>query len=338
MVRIGSFSDHHKTYVDQFLDCAGKYKDEPCLIVDIRGNGGGNTAYARQWVTRYTGHTPGSIQIYTELVSETSMMGRANYFSYLLSNYPDLENQGYPQKIDQFRGYSEQVENGEFEAHWSSYNVPASKEIPSNKTLVVLIDSNVGSAAEGFLCYLQQVGNVVLVGENSGGAVIYGQMTMHVLPNSRLPVRLPITLNVFTDLVYREERGFYPDYWVPAEDAVNYAVAAVRAGSISTSDSYVDQVSSVEFVPQSPLVRSIGVRDVLPFVLFFVYGGVFVYFNLKRDWRFFFISGILSVSLWFYFISRNPTLRYVFLFVGLEYLLIALYKRSRQKKSQQTNR
>ncbi|MBT5642991.1 hypothetical protein HOJ44_07730, partial [Candidatus Bathyarchaeota archaeon] len=65
VVKIWSFSDQHKEYIDQFLASASKYKDEPCLIVDIRGNGGGNTAYAREWVTGYTGHNPGSIQIYT---------------------------------------------------------------------------------------------------------------------------------------------------------------------------------------------------------------------------------------------------------------------------------
>jgi hypothetical protein len=336
VIRIGSFSDHNIEYVDQFLECASKYKDEPCLVVDIRGNGGGNTAYAKQWVTRYTGNTPGSIQIYSELVSETSMMGRSNYFSYLLHNYPELEDQGYLQKADLFRSYSEQVEEKDMNAHWSSYNVPAPKMIPCNKTLIVLVDQDVGSAAEGFLCYLQQVDNVVLVGENSGGAVTYGQMTMHMLPNSRLSVWLPISLNVFTDLVYREEMGFYPDYWVPAEDAVNYVVAAVRAGSIVASESYVDQVSDVEFIPQSLPMRNIGVWDVLPFVLLLFYGGVFVFFNRKRDWRVFFIGGILAGYLGLHFYSQTLSLSYVFLFTGFEYLLIALYKRgkNREEKSE----
>jgi hypothetical protein len=327
VVRIGSFSDHHKEYIDQFLASASKYKDEPCLIVDIRGNGGGNTMYARQWVTSSTGVNPGSIQVFTELVSETSMMGRANYLSYLLDNYPDLEDQGYPQKIDRFMGTAEQIETGESEAHWSPYNVPTAKEIPSNRTLIVLIDSNVGSAAEGFLCYLQQMDNVVLVGENSGGAVIYGQMTMHLLPNSRLQVRLPITLNIFTDLVYREERGFYPDYWVPAGEAVNYAVAAVRSGIIPTTESYVDQVSSVKFVHQISPKKSIGVLDVFPYVLFLFYGGVFVVVNRKRDWKFFLVCSVLGAFVWLYISVRNPSLKPVFLLAWVEYLLIALYKR-----------
>lgn len=331
VVRIGSFSDHHKPYVDQFLESASKYNDEPCLIVDVRGNGGGNTMYARQWVTSYTGQNPGSIQVFTELVSETSMIGRANYFSWLLHYYPELEDQGYPQKIDQFKGYAERIENGESEAHWSPYNVPAAKEIPSNRTLIVLIDSNVGSAAEGFLCYLQQLDNVVLVGENSMGALIYGQMTIHVLPKSRLQVSLPITLNFFADLVYREERGFYPDYWVPAEDAVNIAVAAVRSGAIPTSESYVDSVSSVEFVPQTVPVAGFNLKVYGPFLIFMFYGGVLVYVNRGRNWKVFLIGGVLSVFLGLTIKLRSENLNYVFLVSGVEYLLIALYKKWRDR-------
>jgi len=37
------------------------------------------------------------------------------------------------------------------------------------------------------------------------------------------------------DLEFREEKGFFPDLWIPAEDAVNYAVAAVRKGTITTA-------------------------------------------------------------------------------------------------------
>jgi hypothetical protein len=93
VVRIRTFSDQHIKYITEFLECATKYRDSPCLIVDIRGNGGGNTAYARQWITRYTGEAPVLPQIYTELVSETSMMGRSNYFAHSLNLYPELESQ-----------------------------------------------------------------------------------------------------------------------------------------------------------------------------------------------------------------------------------------------------
>jgi len=42
VVRIRSFSDHHAEYINQFLTTAQRYRGAPILIIDIRGNGGGN--------------------------------------------------------------------------------------------------------------------------------------------------------------------------------------------------------------------------------------------------------------------------------------------------------
>jgi hypothetical protein len=331
IIRIRSFSDHHKEYIDQFLESANRYKDEPCLIVDIRGNGGGNMAWPRGWITRLTGKQPVTLQIFTELVTETSMMGRSNYFVQALRDYQELEAQGYEAKADEFMGLAESIEDGEFDSHWSSYLVPRSQMIPNNMTLIVLIDSNVFSSGEGFISYLNQVENVVIVGENSGGALIYGQMTYHVLPNSKLSVYLPISLNVFADLVYREEVGFFPDLWVPAEDAVNYAVAAVRKGSIATSESYQEELSRVEFIPETPSYKE-TILGMFPVIFGLFYGMVLVYVNRARDEKIFLVGGIIGGLVGILYLSKNSIMGIVFILVGVEYLVIAVYKWRKKKK------
>ncbi|MCW4011741.1 MAG: S41 family peptidase, partial [Candidatus Bathyarchaeota archaeon] len=324
VVRIRTFSDQHIEYISQFLESASKYQDSPCLIVDIRGNGGGNTAYARQWITRYTGETPVLPQIYTELVSETSMMGRSNYFAHSLSMYPELEAQGYDLKAEEFKGYAEKIENNKTSIHWSDYTVPNPRTITNNRTLIVLMDKYVGSAAEGFLSYLQLVENVVFIGENSGGALTYGQMTRHMLPNSRILVDLPISLNVFVDLEYREEKGFYPDVWVSSMDALNYAVAAVRYGSIETSDGFIDEIRGIEFIPEPKMVSS-SLPQLLLILFGLFYGVIIVYFNRNRGYITFLIGGIIAILIGG-FIPINRELGLVFLIAGLEYLVIAAYK------------
>ena len=331
VIRIRTFSDHHKEYIDQFLECATRYKDEPCLIVDIRGNGGGNMAWPKQWITRLTGKQPVTLQIFTELVTETSLMGRSNYFTRLLRYYPELEDQGYQATADGFKEHAESIENGAFDRHWSSYLVPSAQMIPNDMTLIVLVDSNVFSSGEGFISYLHQVENVVIVGENSGGALIYGQMTYHVLPNSKLEVFLPISLNFFTDLVYREEVGFYPDLWVPAEDALNYAVAAVRKGSIPTTQSYQEEIREVEFIPETPPQRE-SPLEIFPVIVGLIYGVVMVYFNRQRDRNFFLVCGIIAVLVGVFYPVGNLILGIVIILVGIEYLLIALYKWRKAKE------
>jgi hypothetical protein len=330
VVRIRSFGDHPREYIDRFLDSADRYKGEPCLIVDIRGNGGGNEKWPIQWIIRFTGRRPDRVQVFTELISETTMIGRSNSYALALHNAPELEEQGYREKVEEFRGYAESIEEKDLKPYWWPYEVPGIQEIPSNTTLIVLIDANVYSAGEGFISYLHQVENVVLVGENSGGALTYGQMSHHRLPNSKLLVGLPTSLNVFIDLEYREEKGFFPDLWVPAEDALNYAVAAVRRGTIAISQSYQEEIMDVEFIPEEPPMSE-KESELLPIFFAAFCGIVLVYFNKERR-TFFLLSAIIGVPLGVVLLSREPTLGYVCILLGLEYLIITLYKWRKAKK------
>jgi len=331
VVRIRSFGDHPKEYIDRFLDSASRYKGESCLIVDIRGNGGGNEEWPKQWIIRFTGRPPDRVQVFTELISETTMIGRSNSYALALHNAPELEEQGYRMKVEEFRGYAESIEEKDITPYWWPFEVPGPQEIPSNTTLIVLMDANVYSAGEGFISYLHQVENVVLVGENSGGALTYGQMSHHRLPNSKLLVGLPTSLNVFVDLEYREEKGFFPDLWVPTGEALNYAVAAVRRGTIATSQAYREEIMDVEFIPEEPPMRE-RTSELLPIFFAAFYGIALVYFNRERR-MFFLLSGIIGVPLGVFLLSREPTLGYVCILLGLECLIITLYKWRKAKKA-----
>ena len=186
------------------------------------------------------------------------------------------------------------------------------------------MDKNVGSAAEGFLSYLQLVENVIYIGENSGGALTYGQMTRHMLPHSKILVDLPISLNVFVDLEYREEKGFYPDLWVPSEDALNFAVAAVRSGSIETSKEYRAEIMEYDFVPETKPVKNI-ILSYIPLLFGVFYGVILVYYNWKRKSRVFFIAGLAAILVGI-IIPIKPELGSIFIIVGIEYLGFAIYK------------
>ena len=59
-------------------------------------------------------------------------------------------------------------------------------------------------------------------------------VTLHQLPHSKLPVILAAKLNLSMDLEFREAIGYAPDLWVPAADALDATVAAIRKGAISS--------------------------------------------------------------------------------------------------------
>ncbi|MBU7001755.1 MAG: hypothetical protein HXS51_13390 [Theionarchaea archaeon] len=291
VVRIRSFSDHHSDYLTTFLSTAQKYRGAPCLIIDLRGNGGGNEQWPKKWVTRFTGQEPSSNRYFTEFISKTTMMGRHNYFEYLLDLYPDTYT--YHTDLEHFEAQAEAFENKYMNPHWTGPFSESSRAIPSDTTLIVVINGSVASAAEGFLIYLQQVENVVLVGENTMGALVFGQMTLHKLPHSALSVRLPISLNIPLNLELREERGFSPDVWIPAEDAVNSVVAAVRKGTITTAQQLPAHVLQEEFIPEK---RSLWEELGTPFIVILLTssaGVVFVGLNRKRRGLFFLVAGML---------------------------------------------
>ena len=138
------------------------------------------------------------------------------------------------------------------------------------------------SAGEGLIMRLSQAENVVLVGENSMGCLTFGNAGAHQLPHSKLMVWLPINFGLYLDKEFREEEGLMPDLWVPAADAVNYAVAAVRQGTITTSQPLPSAMLQQDFVPESPWTRFLSLRYVGVVALFLAGGSVWAYFMRKK--------------------------------------------------------
>ncbi len=73
-----------------------------------------------------------------------------------------------------------------------------------------------------------------------------------------------------------------PDLWVPAADAVNYAVAAVRQGTITTSQPLPPAMLQQDFVPESFWARVLNTRYLMVVALFSVSGSVWAYFMRKK--------------------------------------------------------
>jgi len=251
VLRVRSFADYYADDLEQFLQAAVKYKGEPYVILDIRGNPGGNTRWPKGWIARFTGQSPSLKHILTEFVSRTTMMGRANLFAEMLDSYPKDDAHWIQAEIDGYQARAVAFDRPTVAPHWTWLQFPGTQLIPNDTTLIIIADRGVFSAGEGLLSYVfRQVENVVVVGENSGGAVTFGQVSTHQLPHSHLRVTLPIKLNAMVDLEWREERGYYPDLWVPPVDALNYAVAAARKGTITTQKDLPEGYFEAAFVPE----------------------------------------------------------------------------------------
>ena len=275
VIRMRSFSDHHADALNQFVQTASAHKGEPVIIVDIRGNGGGNEAWPIRWIQGLTGQRAESVFIFSELASKTTMAGRANVFAHLYDVYPKTDS--YREEAERFTSIAETYESGMHQPSWKGPYYPQMPLIANDTTLIIVMNDKVASAGEGLIMRASQAENVVLVGENSMGCLTFGNGGAHQLPHSRLMVGLPINFGLYLDMKFREEKGLAPDLWVPAADAVNYAVAAVRSGTITTHQPLSPTMLKQAFVPKDPWAR-----NRLVIAIFAAGGSVWAYFFRKK--------------------------------------------------------
>ncbi len=81
--------------------------------------------------------------------------------------------------------------------------------------VIYLIDRRTGSAAEIATLYARAAKNNIIVGENSEGAMTFGNVRKYQLKNSRIILSLPSSIVIAPG--FRETEGFHPDYWIDSE-------------------------------------------------------------------------------------------------------------------------
>ncbi|MBU7018843.1 MAG: hypothetical protein HXS44_15140 [Theionarchaea archaeon] len=324
VVRIRSLTDAnvYAESIDKFFEAAHTYRGEPCLIIDIRGNEGGNALWAKRWVTRFTGQEPSDMYYYTELISKTTAMGRVNLMEYLLNLFPDT--QIYETEMDRFKAYADLFEKKSMMPHWTGPLYSDARVIPNDTTIIVVMNGKTGSAAELFITYLSQVKNVIFVGENSAGCLTFGLANYYQLPHSNLLVQIPMGFSIPVDLEFTEEKGFFPDLWVPGKDALNYAVAAVRNGTITTAKP-IEDILQEEFTPEELERTWIG-ELFLPVLSLTVLGIICAIANRKRDKTLFFILGLSLAAIGIIIVFLLSPLGYLFSILGMMYITIGVYK------------
>ena len=191
--RLWPIPGDHPVMLTSLPATADRLRDEPVLIIDLRGNGGGNNAIVHQWMYRYTGFsqlTP-MHSLMTELISHTvNELHRRTFY--------DLD-----------------------ELAWSvPFTAVPQGFIPNENLVIVLMDNNVASSGECFVGYLRQMENTLFVGSNTMGAFLTGNVIQTPLPHSRFDIFFGVSLFARPDLSSFEGIGFAPDLWVPPDESL----------------------------------------------------------------------------------------------------------------------
>ncbi len=183
-------------------------KDYDKLIIDIRGNGGGNDRYWTEnivqplinkslsnkiyWVFRgahfeepFISHMIGNGYERLNLVSEIEKEG--------LTNTP-------PELKKNFKYYKKIVST-----------IHPVNPINFKGKIYLLVDKNVFSSAEGFAIFCKNTGFATIVGEKTGGDGIVGSPLICALPNSGYVFGLSMTMGLTDNGTCNEEFKTIPD-------------------------------------------------------------------------------------------------------------------------------
>ena len=179
--------------LDAFAATGALYLKEPQLVVDIRGNLGGNDSYAYTWLKNYSFITPESKRMFAN----------------------KLSNLHYS-----FYGQQDTDSTGDWELAGIMNEVLWRKD----KYLFVLIDNNTASSGETFARLLSLGNHAILVGCNTMGCSTFANNASYYLPNSGIVLYFGTSLCFNDTLENTEGVGIFPDLWVTPEDSLDAVV------------------------------------------------------------------------------------------------------------------
>lgn len=118
-----------------------------------------------------------------------------------------------------------------FNVFYGPNNSP-SKWVEHENILVVLTGKYSASSAESLVDKIQDLENVLLIGENTGGYFLTSASNKLQLPNSLVSIVMGdgLTIPAYEGEGYyfKEFEGFYPDLWVPAAEAEELAAKLIQ--------------------------------------------------------------------------------------------------------------
>ena len=180
-------------------------KDYPYLIIDIRGNGGGNITY---WIKN---------------IVEPLIFRKITYQTYTIVKNYDIKYTKTLDKLPKGKNYPPELQDDFGYFYEISYTVTPKNYVGFKGKIYLLTDAGVYSAAESFASFAKTAKWATVVGTPTSGGLGFNPDFL-VLPNSGLIVGYPNNMALNPDGTANEEVGTQPDVYVEKsyDNFVNY--------------------------------------------------------------------------------------------------------------------
>jgi hypothetical protein len=218
------FATTHPGLTETFIASADTAKTYASIVLDLRGNPGGDPGYFFQWAHRLGAKGHLVIPALAHVSSFAADAMQNNYFEHLL-HMPGLDAQLRQSYADAIAPLKKAIKRdlalGDV-ARWEPADLNATPfEVPLPGTfegnIRILVDDRCYSACEMVTYLARQMQNVSVLSEsNTGGLVRGGDATPFVMPNSTLLAFVPTGIVARPDTYATEGAGFAPDVWLDA--------------------------------------------------------------------------------------------------------------------------
>lgn len=206
--------------IDDFINDSKVLRGKDTIVIDLRGNIGGNMINIEKWYEGFFG---------TKLRKDIVESGLYTNTSIDLSRHKFESKENEPDNVkDDCLEIISQYESQKYFPGWSPIEYADFKPMDNKTNIFVLMDKKTSSASEFLIYYLKKLDNVTLIGTNSNGCMLTGNCNSAVLPNSNIPIYISHKIYISKDFQNIDGLGILPDLWVKPEESLDRIIKYIK--------------------------------------------------------------------------------------------------------------
>jgi hypothetical protein len=240
-LRVRSLATSHGGALERFVATGPTLRDEPVIVLDVRGMGGGSDRFLLRWFKELTSERMPYFRTHT-LESEVTLQGALNFWGCIRTNTRSADAEGRDWLRRRVSGAERELDErmrqrGPFREMVTEHDIIAGHaSSPLSGRILLVVDRGCASACETSVIMARHFPGTLVVGENTQGTMKVGELRSYRLPGSGISVSAGHCVHEdpgYPD-TFPEGIGYAPDLWLRPGD--NEAQIRALATCLASDD------------------------------------------------------------------------------------------------------